>query len=67
MRNWNDACSHLTRRKPKTGNKVSMKRLRWGGFLVFLLSVLGSSSTAQMFYVTSEPGQQLGSLMQLLL
>jgi len=36
-----------------------MKRPRWAGLLVFLPLILGSISTAQMFYVTSEPGQQL--------
>jgi hypothetical protein len=36
-----------------------MKRLRWCGFVAFLLSVAGPYSAAQMFYVTSEPEQQL--------
>ncbi len=36
-----------------------MKKARWGGFLAFLFLILVSNSTAQTFYVTSEPGQQL--------
>lgn len=36
-----------------------MKKCRCAGLLVFLPLMLASVSTAQMFYVTSEPGQQL--------
>src|ERR1700723_3451361 len=59
MPSWNHACLYPIRTEPEIGNKGSMKRLRWAGLLAFLPIILGSNSTAQMFYVTDEPGQQL--------
>src|ERR1700739_1532461 len=56
---WNCACLHPIRTEPEIRNIGSMKRSRWAGLLVFLPLILGSISAAQMFYATSEPGQQL--------
>jgi hypothetical protein len=36
-----------------------MTGLRWAGCLAFLFSILVSHSAAQMFYATSEPGEQI--------